>query len=284
MEPLRAQCAKLLASAGAAPEPRRQREALGRRERRLLRGIASGLADTALAADLLLTPRRLRATSRARLRAHRCFRATSRLRRSRRRSSRPVETGRAEREEISRRAPPVERRERRALTLFVSDIANSSELIQRLGDEAAQALIQEHNRLTRTHLRRHQGVELQHTGDGFIASFEHASHALRCSVALQQDFDERCSAPPARRSGSASVSTSASRCSKKGASSASRCTPPRASAAPAEGGQVLASDEVWRAAGEIDIPAARPRSRAAARDLRAGSLHLLRPPTRVARM
>jgi class 3 adenylate cyclase len=49
-------------------------------------------------------------------------------------------------------------------------------------------LIQEHNRLVRLAFHRRGGVELQHTGDGFIATFESAAAAVRCAVELQSEF------------------------------------------------------------------------------------------------
>jgi class 3 adenylate cyclase len=75
--------------------------------------------------------------------------------------------------------------------VFVSDISNSTALLQRLGDERAHTLVQDHNRLVRALLHRHEGVELQQTGDGFIAVFDDAANALHCAVRLQREIEER---------------------------------------------------------------------------------------------
>jgi class 3 adenylate cyclase/predicted negative regulator of RcsB-dependent stress response len=198
MEPLRAACAARLAGAETAGVLRERPEPLQTDERRLLRGIAAGLDDHALAADLLLTREglgRLREQVFARIGASGNVEAAAFAHREGLVVPARRDVG-AALAEVTGRAPPVGGREPRALTLFVSDIANSSELIQRLGDEEAQRVIHEHNRAVRTALRRHHGVELQHTGDGFIAAFDGAAGALRCAVELQQALDARRLGPP----------------------------------------------------------------------------------------
>jgi class 3 adenylate cyclase len=198
MEPLRAACAAAFVPPGAgAPPP----AGLRGEERRLLRGIASGLDPDALASDLLMTPAgigRLRERVFARIDASGTVEAAAFAHREGLVPARLIAARRPQRElaELSLRAPPVQRREAQALTVFVSDIANSSELIQRLGDESAQGLIQEHNRIVRGAFRHHGGVELQHTGDGFIATFERARDALCCAVRLQVEFESRRLGPP----------------------------------------------------------------------------------------
>jgi class 3 adenylate cyclase len=192
MEPLRSACARWLAGSGSAPVQERP-QPLSEDERRLLRGIASGVDESTLAGDLLLTREglgRLRERVFARIGASGNVEAAAFAHREGLVAPPPRVLGPAL-ADIAKRAPPVHDREPRALTVFVSDIANSSELIQRLGDEASQALIQEHNRIVRTLLRRHLGVELQHTGDGFIAAFEDPAQALRCAVELQSDLAAR---------------------------------------------------------------------------------------------
>ncbi len=198
MEPLRAACAERLMGGETVGSLRERPELLKADERRLLRGIAGGLDAQALAADLLLTREglgRLREGVFARIGVSRNVEAAAFAHReglvepARRGVATPLA-------EITLQSPPVHGREPRALTLFVSDIANSSELIQRLGDEAAQQLIHAHNRIVRANLHQHQGVELQQTGDGFIATFEGASQALRCAVGLQRALDAARLGPP----------------------------------------------------------------------------------------
>ncbi len=198
MGPLRAACARRLARAEGATSDRAPAEPLRPEERRLLRGIASGLGDSALAGDLLLTRdglSRLRERVFLRIGVSGNVEAAAFAHREGLVAPARRELGPAL-ADISRRAPPVRTPEPRALTVFVSDIANSTELIQRLGDEVAQEMIQEHNRIVRAEFRRRGGVELQHTGDGFIATFENAAAALQCAVALQQELEPRRLGPP----------------------------------------------------------------------------------------
>jgi class 3 adenylate cyclase/tetratricopeptide (TPR) repeat protein len=199
MEPLRAACARRLSLTEGAAGGRERPQPLGAEGRRLLRGIASGFDENALAGDLLLTREglgRLRERVFAQIGASGNVEAAAFAHREGLVAA-PQRGFDVMLGESVGRAPPVRRREPRPLTVFVSDIANSSELIQRLGDEAAQALIHEHNRVVRAGFRRRGGVELQHTGDGFIATFESPSEAVRCAVALQQEFERRRLGPDA---------------------------------------------------------------------------------------
>jgi class 3 adenylate cyclase len=50
-----------------------------------------------------------------------------------------------------------------------TDIEGSTLLTQRLGDEAAQRLLQEHNETMRGPLDSYHGKEIKHTGDGIMA-------------------------------------------------------------------------------------------------------------------
>jgi class 3 adenylate cyclase/tetratricopeptide (TPR) repeat protein len=92
-------------------------------------------------------------------------------------------------------APPREAErgigERRVPSLrmiLVSDVVASGALIHRAGDAKAHDLMQLHNELIRDCLATHHGTEITHTGDGFEASFDSASSALACAVAVQQAF------------------------------------------------------------------------------------------------
>lgn len=249
MEPLRAVCARRLA-AGAGEGPRAAAQALRADERRLLRGIASGRDEAALAEDLLLTRSglaRLRERVFARIGASGTVEAAAYAHREG--LVAPVQRARDPAlRDITRRAPPVRERVPRMVTVFVSDIANSSELIQRLGDEAAQALIQEHNRVVRAELRRRGGVELQHTGDGFIATFERAADGVRCACGLQRELVARrlgpSNAPLRVRIG---LHLGQPLLEEGRLFGVVMHTAARICAA-CEGGDILVSSEVWRAA------------------------------------
>jgi len=259
MEPLRAACARRLAA--GKPQPAYvPADTLRSDERRLLRAIASGHHETALAEDLLLTRAgiaRLRERVFERIGASGNVEAAAFAHREG--LVAPAQRARdAALREITRRSPPVRERAPRTVTVFVSDIANSSELIQRLGDEAAQGLIQEHNRLVRAELRRHGGVELQHTGDGFIATFERAAEALRCAGGLQRELAARrlgpSSAPLRVRIG---LHVGEPLLEEGRLFGVVMHTAARICAA-CEGGDILVSSEVWCAAGAEREWAAEP--------------------------
>jgi class 3 adenylate cyclase len=76
----------------------------------------------------------------------------------------------------------------RLRVVFFSDMVGSTDMLQRLGDAKAQKVVHAHNAIVRTCLRRHGGVELQHTGDGFMASFASAAGALSCALAIHRAF------------------------------------------------------------------------------------------------
>jgi class 3 adenylate cyclase len=52
--------------------------------------------------------------------------------------------------------------------VLFTDLVASTELTQRLGDEASQAMLRTHDAIVRTALGRHGGREVKHTGDGVM--------------------------------------------------------------------------------------------------------------------
>ena len=75
------------------------------------------------------------------------------------------------------------------LVLF-TDVAGSTALTERLGDEKARKLLREHERITREALNAYGGLEVKTMGDGFMASFSSAAKALECAIAMQRAFAE----------------------------------------------------------------------------------------------
>jgi class 3 adenylate cyclase len=71
-------------------------------------------------------------------------------------------------------------------TVLFTDIVGSTELTQRLGDEAAMAFVQMHDRIVRDALRELAGREIKHTGDGIMASFFSAVAAARCATRIHR--------------------------------------------------------------------------------------------------
>jgi len=81
-------------------------------------------------------------------------------------------------------------------TILFTDIVGSTEMTQRLGDQAAFDMLSLHDRIVRDALSAHRGNEVKHTGDGIMASFVSATSAVRCGMdALQALGAHRASNP-----------------------------------------------------------------------------------------
>lgn len=70
--------------------------------------------------------------------------------------------------------------------IMFTDMENSTDTTQRLGDEAAMLLLRRHDSIIRTALEAHLGTEVKHTGDGIMASFASVTNALNCAIAIQR--------------------------------------------------------------------------------------------------
>ena len=72
-----------------------------------------------------------------------------------------------------------------ALSVVFTDIEDSTQLTDRLGDAIWEAIIDEHNDIVREELHRHRGFEVKLTGDGFLIVFADALDSLRCAARIQ---------------------------------------------------------------------------------------------------
>ena len=72
-----------------------------------------------------------------------------------------------------------------SLTVLFTDIEDSTNLTERLGDEQWERIIDEHNDIVREELHRHAGFEVKLTGDGFLIAFADGINALRCAARVQ---------------------------------------------------------------------------------------------------
>lgn len=71
------------------------------------------------------------------------------------------------------------------VTLLFTDLVNSTELLQRAGDEQAQRIFQAHHRLLKRFVAAHGGQEVKWLGDGLLTVFASPADAVRCAVAMQ---------------------------------------------------------------------------------------------------
>jgi class 3 adenylate cyclase len=72
-------------------------------------------------------------------------------------------------------------------TIFFTDIVGSTDMTQRLGDDAAFEILSMHDRIVREALAANNGMEVKHTGDGIMAAFLSAASAVKCGMAVMLD-------------------------------------------------------------------------------------------------
>ncbi len=73
--------------------------------------------------------------------------------------------------------------------MLFTDVVESTELRQRLGDDRADDLRRAHDALVRDALTAHGGTEIKALGDGFMIVFAAAAEAVGAAVAIQQSID-----------------------------------------------------------------------------------------------
>lgn len=73
-------------------------------------------------------------------------------------------------------------------TIMFTDMKDSTAITTHLGDARALELFRTHNAITREVLNQYQGREIQHTGDGFMISFNSASNAVACAIGIQRSL------------------------------------------------------------------------------------------------
>ena len=82
-------------------------------------------------------------------------------------------------------AKSPEATERFTAALLVTDLVDSTSTAARLGDAAWKDLLAHHGERVHRELERFRGIPVAHTGDGYIATFDGASRAIRCALAIR---------------------------------------------------------------------------------------------------
>ena len=72
------------------------------------------------------------------------------------------------------------------VTLFFSDIEDSTSLNARLGDETFVKVLAAHDELIRSRVERYRGQVVKTAGDGFMVAFRDAEAACRAATSIQQ--------------------------------------------------------------------------------------------------
>jgi class 3 adenylate cyclase len=84
---------------------------------------------------------------------------------------------------LTGRRPPVDI-DRLLTTVLFTDIVDSTARAASLGDSRWRSLLDAHDRAVREELARFRGQEINTTGDGFVASFDSPTRAIRCARAI----------------------------------------------------------------------------------------------------
>lgn len=92
----------------------------------------------------------------------------------------------AEIEEFITGVRPAKSFDRILSTILFTDIVGSTDHLFKKGDEKWMDLLEKHNHIVREEIKRHQGKEIKSTGDGFLATFDGPSRAIRCAVAIRE--------------------------------------------------------------------------------------------------
>lgn len=75
-------------------------------------------------------------------------------------------------------------------TILLTDIVGSTQKLNELGDPAWKKLLLKHNETVRKELARYRGVEVNSTGDGFLATFDGPARAIKCACAIRDSVRE----------------------------------------------------------------------------------------------
>ncbi|HXZ62316.1 MAG TPA: nickel-binding protein [Acidimicrobiales bacterium] len=80
--------------------------------------------------------------------------------------------------------------------ILFTDVCDSTQQTQELGDDQFMALLHEHDEIVRTAMRGRAGREVKHTGDGIMASFASVSSAVETAVDIQRCLRTRNATAP----------------------------------------------------------------------------------------
>lgn len=83
---------------------------------------------------------------------------------------------------------PVDEYDRVLATILFTDIVGSTEQLSEKGDRRWKEILENHNQIVRSKLSRFRGKEVKSTGDGFLATFDGPSRAVRCAQAIRESL------------------------------------------------------------------------------------------------
>lgn len=72
------------------------------------------------------------------------------------------------------------------ITIFFSDIEDSTALNDRLGDKNWLRVLGRHDKIVKREVSRHKGHIIKSRGDGFMIAFAVPTEAMRCAIGIQR--------------------------------------------------------------------------------------------------
>ena len=93
----------------------------------------------------------------------------------------------AEIEEFITGVRPNEVFDRVLSTILFTDIVSSTKHLSNKGDKEWMEVLSQHNQLVRKVISRFNGREIKSTGDGFLATFDGPSKAIRCAESIREE-------------------------------------------------------------------------------------------------
>ena len=78
--------------------------------------------------------------------------------------------------------------ERALQTILFTDLAGSTAMQSRLGDEGAMEVLRAHDAAVRQAIGEFNGREVKHTGDGMMTAFGSAADAVNCALTVRRDI------------------------------------------------------------------------------------------------
>lgn len=82
-----------------------------------------------------------------------------------------------------------ESRESEVVVLLFTDIAGSTAMTTRAGDDDAQHVLRTHNRIVRAAVENCAGTEVKHTGDGILATFRGVIAATQAAISIANQVE-----------------------------------------------------------------------------------------------
>ncbi|MEE9166105.1 MAG: nickel-binding protein [Candidatus Neomarinimicrobiota bacterium] len=80
--------------------------------------------------------------------------------------------------------------------IFFTDMVGSTAMTQKLGDDAALNILENHDTTVRSALQKHGGREVKHTGDGIMASFASVTGSVHGAIEVQRSLNDHNQANP----------------------------------------------------------------------------------------